>query len=199
MIEKMSDQIVAVWSKQMHLSQEDAACYRYGVELCLSTLINVFGMLIIAIILQDGYLFVIYNAVYIPLRIRAGGYHAARHVTCILYSVGSFALAGCCIHLVNGCRTAIFAMLVALFTCVIIYLRSPIEHENNRLSDQEKAVEHRAAVGTSGIILIVVMVLILLSDSVWAGYIAMSELSFDIAFLLACVRSATADTPSSHS
>lgn len=87
MIKKASTLIVEFWIKNAIIKTDDKESYCYGMELILSTLINVAFMVILSYyVIGYPIAFIPYIAVYTPLRLTAGGYHARSHLKCILYT-----------------------------------------------------------------------------------------------------------------
>lgn len=64
--------------------------YRYGFELLVSTLVNVFVLIIIGIVTNSELQAVMYCIGFVVLRMFAGGYHATTHLRCILIFNSSF-------------------------------------------------------------------------------------------------------------
>ena len=84
MIKKASTLIVEFWIKNAIIKTDDKESYCYGMELILSTLINVAFMVILSYyVIGYPIAFIPYIAVYTPLRLTAGGYHARSHLKCI--------------------------------------------------------------------------------------------------------------------
>lgn len=91
MIKKASTLIVEFWIKNAIIKTDDKESYCYGMELILSTLINVTFMVILSYyVIGYPIAFIPYIAVYTPLRLTAGGYHASSHLKCILYTQITF-------------------------------------------------------------------------------------------------------------
>lgn len=75
MIKKASTLIVEFWIKNAIIKTDDKESYCYGMELILSTLINVAFMVILSYyVIGYPIAFIPYIAVYTPLRLTAGGY-----------------------------------------------------------------------------------------------------------------------------
>lgn len=74
MIKKASTLIVEFWIKNAIIKTDDKESYCYGMELILSTLINVAFMVILSYyVIGYPIAFIPYIAVYTPLRLTAGG------------------------------------------------------------------------------------------------------------------------------
>lgn len=98
MIEKISIRLSEQWGELLGVDKEEIECYRYGLELLISTFINTCIIILISILFRKPLLFLPYMFVYVPMRMFAGGYHASNHFRCIMFSSVSF---GACIILNN--------------------------------------------------------------------------------------------------
>ena len=143
MIKKASTLIVEFWIKNAIIKTDDKESYCYGMELILSTLINV--------------AFIPYIAVYTPLRLTAGGYHARSHLKCILYTQITFI-----VFVMSALALAkknIWCLIVLYMVAVLTVLRlAPVEAENKPLTGEEKHKQQLNTWGFQTIILIVIVI-----------------------------------------
>ena len=152
MIKKASTLIVEFWIKNAIIKTDDKESYCYGMELILSTLINVAFIVI-------GYpiAFIPYIAVYTPLRLTAGGYHARSHLKCILYTQITFI-----VFVMSALALAkknIWCLIVLYMVAVLIVLRlAPVEAENKPLTVEEKHKQQLNTWGFQTIILILIVI-----------------------------------------
>jgi accessory gene regulator B len=112
--------------------------YVHGIEILLSSLLNVVLILAAGLIIKDILSSFVFLAVIVPLRQICGGYHAKTYFWCNFYFV-SFFLAIC---LTSG-YLAQFMNIAALSVVIIcgfipVYALSPIENENKNHFDENK-------------------------------------------------------------
>lgn len=128
-----------MWKETLHVSDEDEECYQYGLELTFSTLFNLGWMFLISVVMGKTWAFLIYAAVYVPMRLYAGGYHAADHFRCILFSVSSFAV---CMGLSFVQLEYIHALLICTMISVVslagFSLIAPLESENKPITNKQR-------------------------------------------------------------
>lgn len=138
MIKKASTLIVEFWIKNAIIKTDDKESYCYGMELILSTLINVAFMVILSYyVIGYPIAFIPYIAVYTPLRLTAGGYHARSHLKCILYTQITF-IVFVMSALALG-KKYIWSLMVLYMVAVLTVLRlAPVEAENKPLTVEEK-------------------------------------------------------------
>lgn len=158
MIKKASTLIVEFWIKNAIIKTGDKESYCYGMELILSTLINVAFMVILSYyVIGYPIAFIPYIAVYTPLRLTAGGYHARSHLKCILYTQITF-IVFVMSALALG-KKYIWCLMVLYMVAVLTLLRlAPVEAENKPLTGEEKHKQQLNTWGFQTIILIVIVI-----------------------------------------
>ncbi|MDR3270622.1 MAG: accessory gene regulator B family protein [Peptococcaceae bacterium] len=83
MISKLAFVLAEHFSERNMYQREEISIYTYGFELLISTVVNLLGILCIALFMGVVVEAVCFCLAFIPLRVTAGGYHAKRHWSCI--------------------------------------------------------------------------------------------------------------------
>ena len=134
--------------------------YRYGIEISISSFLNIALVLILGLVLSHFPESVIYLTLFIFIRSFTGGYHADTYFRCNLLMCVLFIL----VILLN--KTAAPYMTSPAYLCliclseIIILSLGPIENKNKPISESKKKVLKivgfvvSAALNTAGIILI---------------------------------------------
>lgn len=112
--------------------------YRYGLELLISSFVNILAIIGLSCILGCIMEMLLYILFFAVLRISAGGYHAPTHFKCLfIYSIISFTF----VQLLRIVDQSGFSMPVILSACVIafmlVYKYAPVDSENKPLSPDE--------------------------------------------------------------
>lgn len=116
------------------IKEEELDIYRFGLECLILKLIHYVSYIIIAIVLHSLPGLLISSCVMIPLRSKAGGYHAKTRVGCYIFSC-SMITALC---LLNKMVLPILIQIVILVIGNIILLFwAPVENENRPLEQVE--------------------------------------------------------------
>lgn len=116
------------------IKEEELDIYRFGLECLILKLIHYVSYIIIAIVLHSLPSLLISSCVMIPLRSKAGGYHAKTRVGCYIFSC-SMITALC---LLNKMVLPISIQIVILVIGNIILLFwAPVENENRPLEQVE--------------------------------------------------------------
>ena len=101
-----------------------------------STFTSIIFSAIVSWLMGDVIVGLLFELIYIPIRIYAGGYHASSKRRCECLSYGSLLLCMILIFYVPMKMEIIHVLLV--FSGGIILLQSPIESSNKRLNSVEK-------------------------------------------------------------
>lgn len=154
MIEKVSIKLSKEWGRILKVDDEDVECYRYGLELLLSTICNIVIMVIISVLFQRPLLFLPYTFVYVPMRMFAGGYHASNHLRCIQFSSVSFLLCTILCRFVqfDGMKYICFGII---FLSAIVFKKTvPVEAKNKPLNDKQRKRAKRCVVIIEAVLLV---------------------------------------------
>ena len=119
-------------------SEDILAYYKYGIEITISSLLNI--VLIISIGFISGRLIesILFLICFVPLRQFTGGYHADSYFKCnFLFSV-LYILLLIIYNLTASIITFYGELLIAIFSITVIITECPIEHPNKLLSNSQK-------------------------------------------------------------
>lgn len=188
MIRKGAQALSREWGKRGVVPEGDVELYQYGLELMLSTLINVLLIIGTSFIAGHPLACITYILSLVPLRSFAGGYHAKTHWSCIAITAGSYLLL-----LTLAVKIAvplIVHIAVGLVSHGVILRFAPIPAGNKPLTEEEKKRNGKTARGISWILLALeaLFVLLRLTVRVPAGMLFAGHLMS--AILLLCGRAA---------
>lgn len=111
--------------------------YIYGLEVLLSSLLNILVIIIISLLMCNPTAWLFFLISFVPQRLSAGGYHASSHFRCTTVGAISFASL---IMLSNLLPMHIWNWL-SLVTCILNLLLvlklAPVQTVNNPLSGKE--------------------------------------------------------------
>lgn len=86
MIEKNAEYFTEKLVSKKLIQNEDKAVYQYGIEILISTAINLILLLVIGIITRTVLLSIYYLFILATIRTLTGGYHATSHFKCKMLS-----------------------------------------------------------------------------------------------------------------
>lgn len=158
MIRNISIQIVEFWQKHKIIKSNNIESYYYGMELMLSTLLNMMLMIILSYsVIGQVLAFLQYSIAYIPLRMTAGGYHASSHWKCILYTQITFV--GSILVICRIANKNLWGVIILwVLAGVIVFRFSPIEANNKPLGKLKKKKQRFNSWIIQSIIFVIVIV-----------------------------------------
>ncbi|WP_124100952.1 accessory gene regulator B family protein [Ruminococcus sp. Marseille-P6503] len=110
--------------------------YRYGIEITLSSLINVILIFLIGIIAHRIYSSIIFLVVFILMRSLAGGFHADTYLKCNLITSLSFILLLVVYEIITKHFSLNVVIFIAILQSIIVALLSPIENINKPIGSK---------------------------------------------------------------
>lgn len=117
---------------------ENRSFYIYGIELFVNNLLITATIAVIAILSKTIVISLIFCIAFYLIRAYSGGYHCKKYIQCYFAST----LIYVSLLLVNayiGSNKLIASIILLCTSLPIIILRSPVEHENNPLTIEEKS------------------------------------------------------------
>lgn len=135
------------------ISEDDLEIYSFGLECMFLKLLHYIYYLIIGIALDSLLSLFVSACILIPLRTKAGGYHANTRIGCYFFSC-SMVIVLC---VLNKIFLPVWSIIFCLFVAdFVILLWAPVENEN-RILEQEEIVQFRRQV----------IVLLMLSNAIF--------------------------------
>lgn len=159
MIKCLCARIAEVWCDSNVISGSDREEYIYGLELLISTIVNLFYLILISFLFGKQQLLIPYLLSFIPVRIFAGGYHARTHWGCVTFTTILYSLALLCVHIVPARLSTQVSYIIALFSLVVILSLSPVAAVNKPLSRGECKIFRRISLIISTLILTITFVI----------------------------------------
>jgi len=114
---------------------EEIEFYRYGIEITLSSLINIALISIIGIVTNYTFESTMFLAVFITMRSFTGGYHANTYIKCNLVISISFVILLLIFKIIRHISLKSI-ILIAIFQVVTIVLLAPIENKNKPIENR---------------------------------------------------------------
>lgn len=116
--------------------------YEYAVYIILSSAFHIITVIALGLCFNLLIESLVFYFSFIAIRKFAGGYHAKTPTRCYLFSIVSNMIMFYLIKWLNGaCTLFVYLfMMIGLFCLVEILLISPLDTENNPLTEQEKKI-----------------------------------------------------------
>lgn len=115
----------------------DRTVYIYGVEIILSTLLEIISILVSAIFLSSFIKGIVFIVVFFTLRIFAGGYHAETYKKCFCITCGVFLAVLLIANIVLKLSDEKILWVLLYLAITYIIVRAPVLNKNQPLSKSE--------------------------------------------------------------
>lgn len=140
MLEKIAKDTAHFFVIQNVIKSEHEEIYAYGAEILISTVLNGVIAFFIALITNTLLPSFIFLTVFIFLRRTAGGYHAKTHLGCMTVLIFTELVFVIFINTVISELIPVYAIGAIVYSCILIFLFSPVEHPNKPLKESEKLI-----------------------------------------------------------
>lgn len=90
MLYRISQRIVRTWQSEQIIPSESSEAYVYGVQLLLSTLVNIFCIAVVSVLAALPLAWIPFLVGFVPLRVSAGGFHAKTPLRCFITFCGTY-------------------------------------------------------------------------------------------------------------
>lgn len=189
MIEKISNAVIKYMLKHGAISEidENKEYYQYGVEITISSVINIILILCIGLIFRSFTESVLFLLLFIPIRQYTGGYHANTYFKCNLTFAVSFSLLLIFYHFTNRILTSYFAILIVYVCVLTIIFTCPIENPNKPIP-QEKRKGHKIIAVTLGAIYGIIGVVLVVFANKYGALILYTLLLVTVLILAALIQ-----------
>lgn len=141
MFERLSEKFVGKLINAGVISETDADVYVYGFFQLIMMLLNIVTTTLLGILFKLLLPCILLNISYIAIRTSAGGHHAGSPMRCYVNSTIMISALLAVIKWIPFHRAVSVAMLAA--ASIFIWITAPVETENNRLDEMEKAMHRR--------------------------------------------------------
>ena len=112
--------------------------YRYGIEISISSFLNIFLVLLVGVIVHHMIESVIFLAIFILIRSFTGGYHADTYFRCNLLMCSTFILTVAVNYMISGSLSLSMIIVLVFITEVVVSVLVPIENKNKPIDDSKR-------------------------------------------------------------
>lgn len=166
MIKYLSNKITVFLVNNNSIDNDDNEICSYGLEVIISSLINLVIVLLLGFIFGKFIQTVVFVLCYCSIRQFAGGYHAKSHGKCISTFLGMYIVTLFIVENIDSIYLKAAILLIGILNWLSIFVLAPVEHINNPLSDLEKIKNKKS----TRVIVTIVLIGIILGLSIDSMY-----------------------------
>ena len=119
----------ALWNQGI-IQEEDIDTCRYGLDIFISSTIEIISILLIAVFAGNFFETFLFFLAFTPLRIYAGGYHANTKLRCYLISLGVYCIFTMIMNMMLPDSYWKVNLLITLFSLSMVLISAPVIHKN---------------------------------------------------------------------
>ncbi len=135
----VSSQILSFLLHNLDISPEMKEAYQYGIEITISSILNIVLILICSLIAGDIFAGITYLFIFIFLRSFTGGYHATTYFRCNATFVVTFILTFCFYKAIIYFEIPFFVCeTIALMNLIPIVVLSPVPNKHKPLTAEQR-------------------------------------------------------------
>ncbi len=127
-------------SKVIEDSEDEKEYYQYGIEITVSSILNVVLILLIGVIFRSVIESIFFLVLFIPIRQFAGGFHADTYFKCNMFFGILYTMVLWLTNMTYSFLTTYFVILVSLVCVALIFYMCPIEHINKPIPKERRKI-----------------------------------------------------------
>ncbi|MCC8024645.1 MAG: accessory gene regulator B family protein [Clostridium sp.] len=143
MMERFGNYVVNRLIEAEIIKQSEKEIYEYGFMSILTNLMNLTTAMAIGFMMGQIWQCLLFQIMFIPLRVNAGGYHASTERRCFFLSIAMLVLALALLPLLPLLLSRSAGIMVMAASSAVIALLSPVENINKPLEQVERQVYGR--------------------------------------------------------
>ncbi len=165
MIKKMSNLILQylLRSDVIDDDQDEKEYYQYGIEITISSILNIVLILAIGLLTHNICESFIFLMLFIPIRQFTGGFHASSYFKCNLSFCIVFLSILVMYNFTQEILSTYLSILITFICIIVIALKCPIENKNKPILEERTRFHKRIAILLSTIYGIIAIVFIAFS------------------------------------
>lgn len=145
-------------------NMESYELYEYAVYIVLSAVFHILTTIVIGVCFNLVFESVLFYLSFIAIRKFAGGYHSKTPAMCYVFSIimtVSVLILLKVLVMYNNLYLQIFTFMCGILSVIVIIILSPLDNENNLLSDKEKHIYKIISIINTCVLFIIASVIII--------------------------------------
>ena len=126
-----------LWTQGI-IQEEDIDTCRYGLDVFISSVLEIASILAIATFVENFFETVLFFTAFIPLRVYAGGYHADTKLKCYLISLGVYGIFTVIINELPSGAYLPVTLISTMLSMIMVLIVAPVIHKNKTVNEIER-------------------------------------------------------------
>lgn len=182
-----------LWNQGI-IQEEDVDKCRYGLDVFISSALEIVSILMIAAFLGNFFEAVLLFAAFIPLRIYAGGYHADTKLKCYLISLGVYGAFTAIMNVLPKDAYMMVNLSCTVFSLIMVIIAAPVIHKNKKGNDIERKYYRKFSICICSVETTIILLLTAIFPvSVFATSLAFGQAAVIVSMIAAIIRGKITD------
>lgn len=183
----------ALWTQGI-IQEEDIDTCRYGLDIFISSALEIASILIIAAFVGNFFQAVLLFISFIPLRAYAGGYHADTKLRCYFIALGVYVIFTAILKILSQRLYSAINLLVAICSLIIVLVAAPVIHKNKTVNEVEKKHYRRFSIWICSFETVAIMLLTaIFPKSPYIVSLAIGQAAVTVSMIAAIVKGKIVD------
>lgn len=182
-----------LWTQGI-IQEEDIDTCRYGLDVFISSVLEIASILLIAAFIGNFIEAVLLFTAFIPLRVYAGGYHADTKLKCYLISLGVYGVFTAIMNILPQGLYLVLSLSVAIFSLIMVLVAAPVVHKNKTVNDIERKYYRKFSIWICSIETTIILLLTaIFPKSPYIVSLAIGQAAVTISMIAAIVKGKIVD------
>ena len=188
-VKNISNGIADMLWTQGIIQEDDIDKCKYGIDLFISSFLEIISILAIAAILGNFIETVLLFVFFIPLRIYAGGYHADTKLKCFIISLVMYGFSYTLANITPSEMIVLINIIGTLFSLIMVLIMAPIIHINKNVNDIERRNYRKISIEICLVETTIILLLTMtIPKNIIVTYLTVGQVSVAISMLAAILK-----------
>ena len=177
-----------LWTQGI-IQEDDIDKCKYGIDLFISSFLEIISILAIAAFLGNFIETVLLFVFFVPLRIYAGGYHADTKLKCYFISLVMYGFSYTLANITPSGMFVLINVIGTLFSLIMVLIMAPIIHINKNVNDIERRNYRKISIEICLVETTIILLLTMtIPKNIIVTYLTVGQVSVAISMLAAILK-----------
>lgn len=188
-VKNISNGIADMLWTQGIIQEDDIDKCKYGIDLFISSFLEIISILAIAAFLGNFIETVLLFVFFVPLRIYAGGYHADTKLKCYFISLVMYGFFYTLANITPSGMFVLINVIGTLFSLIMVLIMAPIIHINKNVNDIERRNYRKISIEICLVETTIILLLTMtIPKNIIVTYLTVGQVSVAISMLAAIMK-----------
>lgn len=188
-VKNISNGIADMLWTQGIIQEDDIDKCKYGIDLFISSFLEIISILAIAAFLGNFIETVLLFVFFVPLRIYAGGYHADTKLKCYFISLVMYGFSYTLANITPSGMFVLINVIGTLFSLIMVLIMAPIIHINKNVNDIERRNYRKISIEICLVETTIILLLTMtIPKNIIVTYLTIGQVSVAISMLAAIMK-----------